>query len=72
MQQQQKSVETAPRKISSDFFKEESKRIGQKMKVMTKKKFHCFNQTTTSDLSEVFGQRSELIPRTEIQSLFTD
>jgi hypothetical protein len=69
VQQKQQTVETAPRKLSSEFFKEESKRLGKKMEKM-RKKFTCFHQSTTGDIATLFS--GEMVARTNIQSLFTD
>lgn len=65
-------TEIKPRKISSEYFKEESRRIEQKMKQNQKgkKKFHCFNQTTVEELDSVFLLDQELVARDGINSLF--
>ena len=67
---QQQIVDTKSRKMSSDFFKEESKRIEQKMqRLKPKKRFTCFNQNVTDDIATVF-ESDALVPSNQITTLF--
>jgi virulence-associated protein VapD len=77
-QQKHKSIQSATRKMSFEYFKEESKKLEQKIqkKVALQKpakKFTCFNKSVR-DINAVFASQNVaqvLQPRQSIESMFS-